>query len=182
MITKKSGIEDQQLRVNSFPNVILGDFHNNITKIDLDNCFSIKQPKHIANMVNNRFKLDGYIILQSSTKTHTIRNEELTEVVYRYKTRGYHLVFNRRVSESEIKSILAWLCLQLKDENLTKWFLMQCIKQTFTLRIGFKGKKIRPPKIVYHYGKQDKMIAKFLDNRQFILNLNGVKNVKTEKT
>lgn len=162
---------DQQLRVNPCPNVILGDWHSkNIVKVDLDNCYSKREAIHIGKMLNNRFNLDGFIILQSSTKTHTIRNEELTEVVYRYKTRGYHVVFNRRVSESEIKSILAWLCLQLKDDNLTKWFLMQCIKQTFTLRIGFKGKKIRPPKIVYHHGNQDKMIAEFLDNRQFILN------------
>ncbi|HKZ93545.1 MAG TPA: hypothetical protein VJ249_03050 [Candidatus Bathyarchaeia archaeon] len=169
MITKKSGIEDQQLRVNPFPNVIIGDFDNDIVKVDLDNCYSIKQPKCIADMLNNRFKLDGYIILRSSTKTHTIRNEELTEVVYRYKTRGYHIVFNREVSESENRSILAWLCLQLKDENLTKWFVMQCIHQTNTLRHGFKGKKIRPPKIVFRHGNQDKMIAKFLDNRQYIL-------------
>jgi len=167
----------QKLNRNPFPNIILGDHDNDILKVDLDNCYTIRIAKIIAFMLLYRFNLDGFIILQSSTKTHTIKNEELIKVVYRYKTRGYHIVFNRKVSESENKSILAWLCLQLKDDNLTKWFLMQCIKQTFTLRIGFKGKKIKPPKIVYRYGNQDKMIAVWLANREPILDFlkQGVK-------
>lgn len=36
------------------------------------------------------------------------------------------------------------------------------------MRIGFKGRK-KPPTIVYRYGNQDKQIAKFLTNREFIL-------------
>lgn len=45
---------------------------------------------------------------------------------------------------------------------------MQLIKQTFTLRYGPKKDK-GPPKIIYKFGNQDKQIAKFLDNRNFIL-------------
>jgi len=36
------------------------------------------------------------------------------------------------------------------------------------LRISNKGKKPFP-KPIFQYGNQDKMIAEFLDNRQFIL-------------
>ena len=46
------------------------------------------------------------------------------------------------------------------------------IKGKYTLRIGFKGKK-KPPIIVYRYPKdgrnQDRQIAKFLENRNLIL-------------
>ena len=84
---------------------------------------------------------------------------------------------------AELHSILAWLCLQTKDSDLIMWFLLQCVKQNVTLRTGFKENK-KPPREVYRFGNQDKMIKKFEDNRQFILNfLNGEnKNAKTEKT
>jgi hypothetical protein len=68
----------------------------------------------------------------------------------------------------ELNRILAWLCLRLKDENLTKWFFMQLQKGTYTLRIGFKERK-KPPRIIYRFGNQDKQIRKFLENRKFIL-------------
>jgi hypothetical protein len=55
------------------------------------------------------------------------------------------------------------------------------IKGTYTLRIGFKGKK-KPPKIVYRYGNQDKQIAKFLENRDFILDFLKVSQRKLEKS
>jgi len=45
---------------------------------------------------------------------------------------------------------------------------MQKIKRTYSLRIGFKGKK-KPPKIIYRWGNQDGQIKKFLENRKFIL-------------
>jgi hypothetical protein len=49
---------------------------------------------------------------------------------------------------------------------------LQLIKGTYTLRFGSKG-KTKPPEIVYRYPKdgrnQDKQIAKFLENRNFIL-------------
>lgn len=171
-------MQDQKL----YPNVIFGDFSTDIVKVELDNV-DFRFAKRIGKILNKRYNLDGFIILQSSTTNHKIENADYSKTVYRFRTYSYHIVFNRKVSESENRSIIAWLCMYLKDENLTKWFLMQCIKQTTTLRIGFKGKK-KPPKIVYRYGNQDKMIKEFLDNRQFILDfLNEEnKNAKTEKT
>lgn len=163
-------MQDQKLPHNPFPNIILGDFHSYIVKVELDIRYSKRQAIRIGHILNNRYDLDGFLIEQSSTTTHKIENADYSKTVFRHRTHGYHIIFNRKVSEMENHSIIAWLCLYLKDENLTKWFLMQCIKQTITLRIGFKGNK-RPPKIVYRFGNQDKMIADFLDNRQFILDL-----------
>jgi hypothetical protein len=170
------GIGDQQLNLeinkNPFPNITFGDWGNNTLKIELDNCFSKREVINIAHMLNNRYNLDGFIILKSSDNIHKIWNTETNieeKVVYKYKTTNYHIVFNRKIkSVSELHSIIAWLCLQTKDWNLIMWFLLQCIKQTLTLRMGFKGKK-KPPEIIYRYGKQDKMIKEFEDNQNFIL-------------
>jgi len=143
-------MQDQKLPHNPFPNIILGDFHTDIVKVELDNK-NLRFAKRIGRILNKRYDLDGFIIFRSSTTTHKIENADYSKTVFRYRTHGYHIVFNREVSEKENHSIIAWLCMYLKDENLTKWFLMQCIKQTITLRTGFKRKK-KPPTIIYREG------------------------------
>ncbi|MEX2739273.1 MAG: hypothetical protein Q6356_009430, partial [Candidatus Wukongarchaeota archaeon] len=42
-----------------------------------------------------------------------------------------------------------------------KWLLMQCIKQSSTLRISSKGEK-PSPRIVFRSGKQDQQISNYL--------------------
>jgi hypothetical protein len=160
---------NQQLKVkkNPCPNVILGDFYTNMLRVEWDKK-TLRYIKLYSHILNKRYNLDGFIILKSSNNIHKIWDIAYEKVLYSYKTGNYHVVFNREVSELEIYSILAWLCLYTKDEDLTKWFLVQCIKGTFTLRIGFKGRK-KPPKILFKYGNQDKMIKEFLDNGNFIL-------------
>lgn len=106
--------------------------------------------------------------MQSSATTRKIRNDSFTDIAYTYKSKSYHTVFNGEVSKDELQSILAWLCLFTKDQKLITWFLLQLIKGSYTLRIGFKGRK-KPPEIVCRYGNQDRQIARFLANRQFIL-------------
>ena len=159
-----------RLTKNPFPNVVLGDFDTDIVKVDWDERF-LCEVKRFSKILVRRFPVlgDGFIILKSSTKLRKIRNDTFTEIAYRYRSPSYHTVFNGEVSEDELKSILSWLCLFTKDNGLITWFLLQLIKGTFTLRIGFKGKK-KPPKVVYRYGNQDRQIAKFLENRNFILN------------
>jgi hypothetical protein len=152
---------------NPFSNVVFGDHDTDIVKVDWDER-GLVEVKRFSMLMNNRHGLDGFIILQSSSKLHKVRSEDLTKIAYAYKTKSYHTVFNRKVSREELQSILAWLCLLTKDVKLITWFLLQLIKGTYTLRIGFKGKK-KPPRIVYRYGNQDKQIAKFLANREFIL-------------
>jgi len=154
-------------RYNPFPNVTLGDWDNDIIKIDWDNRFRC-EVKRYSRMMCESSNLVGFMILESSSRTRHVLDEQLGKVVYKYKTKSYHTVFNEPVSYDKIISCLAWLCMVVKDQKLTDWFLMQLIKGTFTLRHGFKGKK-SPPRIVYRYGSQDKQIKKFLDNRKFIL-------------
>ncbi len=154
---------------NPYPEVVLGDHDTDIFKIDWDERFLCEVKRYCKIMVK-RFPVlgGGFIILQSSVKTRKIRNDTFTEIAYSYKSPSYHTVFNGEVSGNELQSILAWLCLFTKDWGLITWFLLQLIKRTYTLRIGFKGRK-KPPKIVFRYGNQDRQIKKFLENRDFIL-------------
>jgi hypothetical protein len=160
-------------RYNPFPNVVLGDWNTDIVKVDWDESLflSLPQVKRLSKIMVNRFAVlgGGFIIFESSTKLHKIRDESLEKIAYVYKSKSYHTVFNGEVSFNELNSILAWLCLFTKDMRLITWFLLQLIKGTYTLRHGFKGKK-KPPRIVFRYGNQDKQIAKVLDTRNFILN------------
>ena len=155
-------------RFNPCPNVVLGDWDNDIVKVDWDER-GLTEVKRFSRLMNERYSLDGFIILQSSTKKRMIRDETLDHICYSYKSKSYHTVFNRVVAEKELNGILAWLCLFTKDYKLITWFLLQNIKGSYTLRHGFKHKK-NCPKIVYKFGNQDKQIAKFLANRKFILN------------
>jgi hypothetical protein len=158
-----------RLAKNPYPNVVLGDWDTDIVKIDWDERF-LCEVKRFCKILVKRFPVlgGGFIILRSSVKTRKIRNDVFTDVAYCYKSPSYHTVFNGKVSKDELDSILAWLCLFTKDWNLIIWYLLQQTKKTYTLRIGFKGKK-KPPKIVYRWGSQDRQIAKFLENRNFIL-------------
>ena len=155
-------------------NATLGDWYDYICKIDLDNCFTKSQPKIAGYLINNRFSMDGFRIYQSGIKTIVVKDEDRDRIVYKYRLRGYHIVFNRKVTPMENKAIKSWFYMHIKCfwntvEMVDIWMHMQDIKQTDTLRVGFKGKK-KPPKTVFKDGNQDKMIAEFEDNRNFILN------------
>ena len=158
-----------RLTKNPYPNVVLGDFDIDMVKVDWDERF-LCEVKRFCKILVKRFPVldGGFIILKSSTKLRKIRNDTFTDIAYSYKSPSYHTVFKGAVSKDELDSILAWLCLFTKDWNLIIWYLLQQTKKTHTLRIGFKGKK-KPPKIVYRWGSQDRQIAKFLENRNFIL-------------
>lgn len=94
------------------------------------------------------FKLEGFALAESSRK-------------------HYHIVFNRKTSKSRVISIIASVCLETRHEGLTRWFLEQCTRGDFTLRISAKGKK-PPPRIVYRHGKQDKQICEYLQFRRMM--------------
>jgi hypothetical protein len=114
--------------------------------LDLDN-MGLEEVRYWAYWACKKYKLRGFYILRSST-------------------RNYHIIFNRAVSWAENASIVASLCLELKRESLTKWFLLQCIKGAPTLRTSIKGKKPQP-RIVYRYGKQNGKIKEYLQDRKF---------------
>ena len=158
-----------RLTKNPLPKIVLGDHDIDMVKVDWDER-SITEVKRFCKIMVNRYPVlgGGFIILQSSVKIRKIRSADSTKIAYTYKSKSYHAVFSGEVSKDEVDSILAWLCLFVKDPKLDKWYFMQKIKRTYSLRIGFKGKK-KPPKIVYCYGNQDRQIKKFLENRNFIL-------------
>ena len=94
------------------------------------------------------FKLEGFLILKSSKSC-------------------YHVVFNKTVSWTENMKIVAWVSLMSGIETTQKWFLMQCIKESSTLRVSPKREK-PTPRIVYRHGKQNRQILDFLDYRKMI--------------
>jgi hypothetical protein len=88
-------------RYNPYPRVSLGDWDNDIVKVDWDER-SIIDVKRFSFMLNNRYKLNGFIILQSSIKTRKVYDENHKKIVYQYKVGSYHTVFNRPISWSEL--------------------------------------------------------------------------------
>jgi hypothetical protein len=114
--------------------------------LDFDNMGS-EEVKYWASRICKVHKLNGFLIIRSSKGNH-------------------HVLFNRTVSWAENLSIIASVCLTLKYESLTKWFLLQCIKKESTLRISIKGDK-SSPRIVYRYGKGDGQIREYLRYRKF---------------
>jgi hypothetical protein len=153
-------------------NVIIGDWDRDIVKIELDKKYSFRQAKAIAEMLLKRYGLEGYVILLSSNSSDKVWDKDYLNIIFKRKVASYHIVFNCLVSWSQFISILAWLSLRLKDADFDKWFKMQCVKQTCTLRHSCKGKK-KPPKVIYQFGKQDEGISMFLLNQEFIHNLEG---------
>lgn len=60
---------------------------------------------------------------------------------------------------------MAWICLISQNTELIKWFVMQCIKESSTLRISPKEDK-KTPRIVYRFGFQSHEIKQFLKYRK----------------
>jgi hypothetical protein len=129
----------------SHHNSILGFTDIETVKLDFDD-MKFKNVKYWAERTVKWFKLEGYIILKSSKNC-------------------YHVVFNRSVSWAKNLNIVAWVGLQSQNRGLIKWLLMQCIKQSSTLRTSPKPEK-PSPRIVYRYGKQGQQISNFLKMRQ----------------
>jgi len=75
-------------------------------------------------------------------------------------------VFNRAVSWAQNLKVVAWVALQSQNRGLKDWLLMQCIKQSSTLKISPKREK-QSPRIVFRYGKQDQQIFNYIKMRTF---------------
>lgn len=126
---------------------ILGFSDVETVKLDFDET-SFSSVKYWALRTMKWFRLGGFLVLKSSEK-------------------HYHVVFNREVSWSENMRIVAWVALQSRNQGLLKWFLMQCIKESSTLRISTKRQK-PSPRIVFRYGKEDQQIKHFLEYRNLV--------------
>jgi hypothetical protein len=80
---------------------------------------------------------------------------------------SYHVLFNRPVSWTDKLKVVAWVALHSQNRGLIKWLIMQCIKQSSTVRVSEKKEK-KPPRVVFRHGKQDRQILSFLDYRKQI--------------
>lgn len=105
--------------------------------LDLDNTPYLIT-KRIANYLLKTHKLEGYIIIKSSEK-------------------NYHVVFNKY-----IRSWKKILQIVFNQTKCARWGIWQAKKGELTLRISKKLGKNKP-KIVYKYGKQDKLIAEYME-------------------
>jgi hypothetical protein len=128
---------------------ILGISDVETVMLDFDDT-DFEKVKYWALRTMKWFRLGGFLVLKSSEK-------------------HYHVVFNREVSWSENMRIVAWVALQSRNQGLLKWFLMQCIKESSTLRISTKRQK-PSPRIVFRYSKEDHQIKHFLKDRDLIRN------------
>ena len=139
MVLKVHGLTDK-----SKAKPILGYSDTETVKLDFDNT-AFCLVKYWAFKAMRKFRLEGFIILKSSESS-------------------YHVVFNRPVSWSENMRVLAWVSLLSHNEALTKYLLMQCIKESSTLRVSEKQEKASP-RIVFRQAKQDEQIKSFLEFR-----------------
>ena len=151
-----TGLKAQKLKV---VDPVLGYSDTSTVMDDLDNV-TFKTAKWLAFKALRWFKhdrqgkvdLEGFIILRSSPK-------------------HYHLVFNAPVSWTKNLHIIAWIAQRIKNRSLNAYVIMQCIKESSTLRLGAKGDK-PAPHIVFRYGKQDKQIKSYLKYRTLVLGVN----------
>lgn len=73
-------------------------------------------------------------------------------------------MFNRPVSWAKNMHIIGWIAQQSKSRRVSGYLIMQCIKESSTLRLGSKGDKPFP-RIVYRFGRQDREINSYLKVR-----------------
>jgi hypothetical protein len=136
---------------------ILGVSDTETVKLDFDNT-PFRLVKYWTSKAMQKFRLEGFVILKSSKNS-------------------YHAIFNRPVSWSENMRVVAWVSLLSQNKTLTKFLLMQCIKESSTLRVSEKQEKTSP-RVVFRYGQQDKQITSFLDFRGFIKGIERKLNKK----
>jgi len=119
--------------------------------LDLDNC-SLKKVEEIAEYICKTHKLEGYLIVQTSSD------------------RDYHVIFNKYIkSWRKIMQILfnQYICI--------RWAIWQARKGELTLRVSTKNDK-NLPKIVKRKGKTDKLISDYLEIYRLALNIRGLIN------
>ena len=111
-------------------------------KLDLDET-NFEITKQIADYMVVGYNLEGYIILKSSEN-------------------NYHIIFDKTIDWETNCNLMARSVWKLKSDGLTRWFTLQIIKGSSTLRISNKGEK-NPPKIIYKFGRQSGEIKNYLE-------------------
>jgi hypothetical protein len=147
------------------PRLIWGDWSKDTVRLDWDDT-PLNEVKLWGFRALNWFKLEGFIILESSRKNYVIKVKG--KILFKYVKSNYLVIFSRHVKWDLNVRIMNWVALESKNSGLQRYIQMQCIKKTSTVRISSKGDK-PSPRIVFRYGCQDGQIEKFLETRRFIL-------------
>jgi hypothetical protein len=137
-------LADQTLNLST---PVLGYSDISTVKVDFDDA-PFKVVKYWAFRSLRWFKLRGFVILKSSE-------------------RHYHLVFDKAVTWEKNLHIVAWIALECGNEKVKKYLVMQCIKESSTLRISSKQQK-PSPRIAFRYGKQTGKIKNFVQMRKLV--------------
>lgn len=145
-------------------NSIIGISDTETVKLDFDNT-PLDVVKYWAFRAMNWFKLQGFVILESSSKEYPI--EIGSKIVFNLIKKSHHVVFNRKVSWSENVHIMDWVTTESQIEKMKDYVLMQGIKESSTLRVSLKKNK-PSPRVVYRYGKQNGQNKEFLKSRRQI--------------
>lgn len=128
-------------------NVVIGYTSRITPMVDIDSQ-SLKKVKWVSMLAMKHFKLEGFIILNSS----------------KY---NYHVVFNKPLKFEDCLRVAGWIGIMLNNPHIWKWVSMQAIKQSMTLRISPKKlskKKVKKrPEVAFEYGRKDKCISKYLN-------------------
>jgi hypothetical protein len=147
------------------PRLIWGDWSKDTVRLDWDGT-PLGEVKLWGFRAYNWFKLEGFIILESSRKEYVVKVKG--KILFKYKKSSYLVIFDRRVRWDLNVRVMNWVALESGNLGLQRYVRMQCIKKTSTVRASKKtGKPF--PRIVFRYGKQDGQIQVFLETRHFIL-------------
>jgi hypothetical protein len=153
--------------------IVWGDWDNDTVRIDHDNTI-LDEVKLWAYRATFWFKLEGFLILESSHKNYVVKQKG--RIFFKFRKGSYLIIFNRPVNWTKNMHISNWYAHEVRLEsgnnNVQNYVEMQCIKETSTVRISRKNKK-PIPKIIFRYGLQDKQVKKYLETRKLILSFLG---------
>lgn len=127
--------------------IIIGTAHSNYVQLDFDN-MEFEEVKKICNSALKTFKLQGYLIIESS-KNH------------------YHVIFNKRLSYKNALQVLAWVSLEVNKIEVYRYIMQQLLKDETTLRLTKKRKK-PIPKPIFVKGKQNGGIKWYLRHYVYV--------------
>ncbi len=146
--------------------IIAGNCERNTVQLDFDKVH-LDLVRYWCFRAYHWFKLEGFLILQSSIKEKFIKKKN-GMILFIYEERSYHAVFDKPVRWDTNVKIMNWVALESGLNQVQKYSLMQGIKKSSTLRMSPKGDKPAPFP-VFWYGLQDRQIREYLNTRELIL-------------
>ncbi len=159
---------DQKLKADEKADnmrVSWGDWDDATVLLDFDKT-SLDEVKYWAFLVLQKWKMEGFIIFESSRTEYVIKNRG--KVLHKWIRCNHLAVFDRPVTWRTNMAIMNSASLWTKNPAIENYARMQGIKGSSTARFSSRIEK-PPPEIVFRYGKQDRQIRKCLEARQFIL-------------